>query len=170
MDAPEVLELGCLRWGPEPTHHAAWAPHAKRYVRSDVTAGPDVDEVADAHTLADAFGEASFDVVLAASVWEHLARPWVAAEQVAKVVRPGGIVYVETHQTFPVHGYPDDYFRFTDRALASLFAQPEWESETAYAYPARIIPPPEVTVWNAAAEAWLNVAVLGRRLDPGVEG
>lgn len=162
--SPRILELGTLRWEADrPTHHRDWAPHASEYVMSDVAAGTDVDVVADAHDLAP-FADASFDVLIAVSVWEHLARPWVAAEQVARVLRPDGLAYVCTHQTFPVHGYPSDYFRFSDRALDGIFVDAGLTSvAVGYAYPAQIIPPPEVTRWNRAAPAWLNVAGIWRK-------
>ena len=165
LDRPNVLELGTLRWEADrPSHHRAWVPNAARYVMSDVTAGPDVDVVADAHNLSGVFGAGEFDAVIAVSVFEHLRRPWVAADEIAKIVDPGGIVLVATHQTFPLHGYPHDYFRFSTAALEEIFAPPLWSTlAVGYAYPCRIIPPSEVTRWNDQAESYLNVEGCFRR-------
>jgi SAM-dependent methyltransferase len=158
-----VLELGTLRWGAESTHHAHWLPFDTEHVKSDMSLGIDVDVAADAHDLAP-FDDASFDAVVACSVWEHLERPWIAAEAVARVLRPGGLAYIATHQSFPVHGYPSDYFRFTTEAMAVLFAEPlfDW-SEADYSHAATLVPPPEITVWDPTAPVWLNVAILARR-------
>jgi SAM-dependent methyltransferase len=163
MVAPEVLEIGTRRWeSNRPTHHQEWVPDTARYVMSDFMDGLDVDVVADAHTL-EPFDDHSFDAFVAVSVWEHLERPWVAAQQVARVLRPGGIALIATHQTFPIHGYPSDYFRFSDRALALLFTDAGMETVVStHLYPCRIIPPPEVTRWNAAAPAFLNVEGVWR--------
>lgn len=164
MDAPRCLELGTLRWSADPTHHGHLFGHASEYVRSDVKAGTDVDVVADAHKLVEVFGEDSFDVVLAVSVWEHLKRPWLAMAEVGRVLRPGGIVHIETHQTFPVHGFPSDYFRFSDRAMRVIAEDAGLVVvDACYNYPAKIIPPKSVTRWNPAAEAWLNVGVYARK-------
>lgn len=165
LESPRCLELGTLRWeADKPTHHGHLFGHASEYVKSDVEAGVDVDVVADAHKLSDVFRPRSFDVVLAVSVWEHLMRPWVAMEEVSKILRPGGMVYIETHQTFPIHGYPSDFYRFSDRALRVMANDAMLAVEdTAYSYPARIIPPKEVTRWNPAAEAYLNVGVYARK-------
>ncbi len=38
-----------------------------------------------------------------------------------KALKVGGLLYIQTHQSFPLHGYPNDYFRFSQDALASLF-------------------------------------------------
>lgn len=159
MERPAILELGTHRWqGDLPTHHLEWAPSGSTYVMSDVADGPDVDVVADTHDLAP-FPDDAFDAVIAVSVWEHLARPWIAAQQVARVLRPGGIAYIATHHCFPVHGYPDDYTRWTTAGLAALFESAGLSTlAEGYGYPCKIIPPPEVTRWNPDAPAFLNVA------------
>jgi SAM-dependent methyltransferase len=158
-----ILELGTLRWGAEPTHHKAWIPEG-RWTLADISDGPDVDVVADAHALTDTFREAAFDVYIACSTYEHLERPWIAARSAYDVLTPGGIVYVDTHQTFPIHGYPDDFFRFSDRALALIFEDAGFITlEVGYTYPCTITPPAEVTVWNPAAPSWLNVNIAAQK-------
>lgn len=163
LDAPRVLELGTLRSDPTfPTHHQEWAPHAKKYVMTDMAEGLDVDVVADAHTMKP-FTANSFDAYIAVSVYEHLRQPWVAAKQAHRVLRNEGILLVVTHQTFPIHGYPSDYYRFTDVALATLFEDVGFEIlDAGYQYPCQITPPAEVTRWNTAAPSFLNVAVAAR--------
>jgi SAM-dependent methyltransferase len=158
---PRIIELGTLRWEQDrPTHHKAWAPDAT-WTLTDVSPGTDVDQVVDAHTMDGAAD--NFDAYIAVSLYEHLERPWVAAQAAARVLGPGGLLYVATHQTFPIHGYPSDYFRFSDRALALIFADAGFEIlHAGYAYPCKIVPPPEVTRWNPAAPAWLNVEVAAR--------
>lgn len=164
LDRPAVLELGTKRWDAAlATHHLEWAPHCSTYVMSDVEDGTDVDVVADAHVLAP-FGDQGFDAVVAVSVWEHLARPWIAAQALARVLRPGGIAYVATHQTFPLHGYPSDYWRFSTEGLAVLFTDAGLETvAVGYGYPCEIIPGPDVHRWNRRAPAFLNVNGIWRR-------
>jgi SAM-dependent methyltransferase len=159
-----VLELGTAQSMPgRPTHHRDWFP-AARWVMSDYATGADVDVAGDAHRLP--FRDEAFDVVVACSVWEHLARPWIATCEAARVLRRGGALYVQTHQTFPIHGYPDDYWRFTREAMAVLAADAGLEVvETAYEYRAHIEPPDVVfdRGWNTAAPSWLNVELLAVR-------
>lgn len=162
-DTCTVLELGTKRWERDrPTHHKEWRPDAT-WVMSDIEDGPDVDMVADAHDLAP-FLPKAFDAMVAVSVWEHLARPWVAAKAAANVMRPGGILYVATHQTFPIHGYPSDYFRFSDKALALIFEDAGFTVlDVGYSYPCSIKPPPVVTRWNPHAPCYLNVDLVAVR-------
>jgi SAM-dependent methyltransferase len=156
----DVLELGTLRWGSEPTHHVAWLPQGTNHVRSDVEEGHDVDVATDAHDLA-AFDDESFDAVIACSVWEHLERPWIAAKAVARVLRPGGVAFIVTHQSFPLHGYPRDYFRFSTEAMAIIFGDAGLVDHVAeYEHKAWLTPPPAITVWDPTAPVWLNVGIL----------
>lgn len=163
LDKPEVLEIGTKRSDPNfPTHHKVWNPDGE-WTMADVSDGIDVDIVIDAHAMYDLHSE-YFDAVVAVSVWEHLERPWIAAEEVFRVLRPGGIAYIATHQTFPLHGYPSDFFRFSDKALSLLFTDAGLEAVSVdYSYPAKIVPGPEVTRWNPSAPAYLNVDLFARR-------
>jgi SAM-dependent methyltransferase len=180
LQQPAVIEVGTLRSDPKfPTHHTAWAPHGT-WLKVDAYPGQDVDVVDDAHTLrslrtqqpgpwdgiVNDYMPAVFDAYVACSVYEHLRRPWEAIKTAASVVRPGGLVYVQTHQTFPLHGYPSDYFRFSREALAGIMEDAGLTVlHTGYLYRCQIVPPPEVTRWNTApdVEAWLNVEALARK-------
>jgi len=165
MDAPSVLEMGTLRWeAGRPTHHKAEVPHAGEYVMTDVAPGTDVDVVSDAHAMHHDLEGKEFDAIISVSVWEHLKRPWVAAHELALCLKPGGFAMVMTHQTFPIHGYPDDYFRFSDMAMNVLFEDAGLTTiKSGYEYPCKIQPPVEVKRWNPAASAYLNVVWYGEK-------
>lgn len=112
-----VLDLGCGDVSYlSPMNHL-------RVVRVDIHANLGVEVVADAHQLP--FGDGSFDVVLAIEMLEHLMEPWRAVEEIKRVVRPGGTCVLSTRFYYPIHGAPDDYFRFTEFGLRHLFAK--WE-------------------------------------------
>lgn len=160
LHAPAVLEMGTRRWKEKvPTHHQSWAPHASKYVMTDVQEGIDVDVVADGHDLAP-FSDGEFNAYISISVYEHLQRPWIAAQAAKRVLATGGIALIVTHQTFPLHGYPYDFFRFSDRALSGIFEDAGFRVvDAGYQYPCQIKPPSDVIVWNDAAPAYLNVAL-----------
>jgi len=171
MTCPRVLELGTLRSERDhPTHHAVWLPTDAEFVMSDYGPGVDVDICADAHDLSGVFGTESFDAVIAVSVWEHLQRPWIATCEIGRILRPGGIVYLASHQTFPYHPYGtsahQDGWRFSESCWVTMLADAGIEPvATSYAFPCRILPDrSKVTRWNEAAPAWLNSDAYGRKL------
>lgn len=138
---PNILEMGTKRWGNAPTHHLDWFKqrihHPFTYTMTDITEGLDVDRVSDAHELSQTFGGTAFNAVWATSVWEHLHSPWIAAKEVLSVLSRGGVFFIQTHFTFCEHGYPQDYFRFTRKALEHLFKDAT-EVVSCYDFPCRI--------------------------------
>ncbi|MBU1355260.1 MAG: class I SAM-dependent methyltransferase [Candidatus Edwardsbacteria bacterium] len=91
------------------------------YVGFDYYPGPNVDVVGDAHKLSQYFDE-KFDIIYSSAVFEHLAMPWVAAKEIAKLLKVGGIVFVETHFAYSSHERPGHFYHYTDMALKTLFS------------------------------------------------
>ena len=81
-----------------------------------VTKYPEVDW----HELP--FADASFDVVLSDQVLEHVVDPFRCIAEARRVLRPGGLQIHTTCLINPIHGAPDDYWRFTPEGLRRLFA------------------------------------------------
>jgi len=67
------------------------------------------------------FRDASFDVVFSLNVLEHVNDPWCCADEIMRVLKPGGIVYAVVPFLQPVHGYPEHYFNMTPSGLRRLF-------------------------------------------------
>lgn len=104
-----------------------------RYLSKDITsvnldidfARPGLDVVADAHFLP--FKDASFDIVYSIAVLEHVKKPWVVADEIARILRPGGHVVLELPFLNVIHD-KHDYFRFTDRGIRSMFDDKRFEA------------------------------------------
>ncbi len=95
-----------------------------KYVGFDYYPGRNVDIVGDAHKLSSYFGgEEQFDIVYSSACFEHFAMPWIVAIEIAKVLRVGGIVFIETHFSFSSHERPWHFFQFSDMALRVLFSE-----------------------------------------------
>ena len=62
----------------------------------------------------------SYDVVLSVDVFEHIDKPWLAGEEIVRILRPGGLVYTSTLFSWRYHPCPIDYWRYTPEALESL--------------------------------------------------
>ena len=170
-DKPAVLEIGTYKTTPTTTtfkHKLDGQVPGMDFIGIDCREGENVDQVADAHRLADVFPANHFDGVISLFTFEHLARPWVVAHQIRHVLKPGGFVWVCTHQTYPLHYYPYDYFRFSKEAMAILFDEVDgWEMiKNEYSLPAVIMPHTNRIhgdTWNFQSESWLHVEILARK-------
>ena len=74
--------------------------------------------LADANSIQVADG--SFDLVTSFQVLEHLQQPWVACEEWGRVLKNGGRLILTTNFFYPIHGSPNDFFRFSSFGLVSL--------------------------------------------------
>ena len=160
---PRVLELGVLRSvRSRPTRHEDLLPNAGEYLGTDIQDGTDVDIVADLHVLSDVVGHESFDIVLSFSTFEHIKYPHIAAHELMKVLKVGGLLFIQTHQTFALHAYPNDYYRFSTAALASLFGdQMGFQVHaTDYQFPAEI----HSKELGVQREAYLNTHLFGEKI------
>ena len=91
---------------------------ATEYLTLEVAPGPGVDVVGDVHDIPRP--DASFDVVICTEVLEHCHDPQRAVDEMARVLRPGGVCVLSTRFLYPYHAAPKDYFRFTDDGLRHL--------------------------------------------------
>ena len=153
-----ILELGTRRSvADRPTISRHLFPGAE-YIGTDFQDGPDVDVVADAHALSRSFAPEYFDAILSLSTFEHLKYPFVVAHEIMKCLKIGGRLFLQTHQTFQLHAYPSDYFRFSTEALAAMFPlQMGFKVETTlHEFPAEIH-----SVLGVTKPAFLNSCIVG---------
>jgi len=165
MDKPRVLELGTKRSIPErSTLHDHWVPNAGEYLGCDIESGADVDIVADVHRLTQITGEERFDIIISCSTFEHFKYPHLAAHEIMKALKVGGILFIQTHQTFPLHGFPSDYFRFSREALAGLFSAKMGIHilSTDYEFPVKLHSEHDPGVTDMPS--FLNVRLLGEKI------
>ena len=166
FDKPRVLELGTKRSIPtRSTKHDTFVPHAGQYLGTDIEAGIDVDIVADVHCLTNITGVEQFDIIISCSTFEHLKYPHLAAHEIMKALKVGGVLFIQTHQSFPLHAYPLDYFGFSREALAGLFGTRMGFRVNAidYEFPVRLYTPRESLLYRY--EAYLNVRLLGEKTN-----
>jgi SAM-dependent methyltransferase len=95
---------------------------AASYVGFDFYEGENVDVVGDAHRLSSYFGHnEKFDLIFSSAVFEHFHMPWIVAQEIQKLLKVGGYVFVETHFSFGFHEGPWNFFQFSDMGLRALF-------------------------------------------------
>lgn len=97
------------------------------YTGLDAEGGANVDVVGDAYELP--FANNSFDLVVSGNLLEHLAMPYLAVQEMKRVVRKNGYVIIIAPYSIHEHKYPLDYFRFLPDAFREfLFGLEEVEA------------------------------------------
>ena len=113
-----VLEAGALNVNGSVRPHVMSLRPAS-YVATDMRAGPGVDVVMDAAELPGELGQAH--VVISTEMLEHAA-DWRGAMRglISAVTEDGILVLTTRSQGFPLHGYPDDHWRFSVEAMGAI--------------------------------------------------
>lgn len=71
------------------------------------------------------FADNSFDAVICSEVIEHTRYPEASIQELRRVCKPGGFIYLTTPFAFPEHGIPYDFQRPTQFFYRSLFEKDE---------------------------------------------
>jgi SAM-dependent methyltransferase len=111
-----LLDVGC---GIKP--YAPFFAGVESYIGVDVQENP----YADLHGAIEALpvDDASFDVVLATQVLEHVEDPPLAIRELHRVTAPGGRVLASTHGVMVFHPNPVDHWWWTHTGLERLFVK-----------------------------------------------
>lgn len=68
------------------------------------------------------FAAEIFDVVISQSVFEHLPDPFQTAQELYRILKPGGYLYADTAFMQPLHADPGHFFNMTIHGLRRVFA------------------------------------------------
>jgi SAM-dependent methyltransferase len=116
-----ILEIGSYQVaGQEDIANMRGFFHGKPYIGIDKRHGPGVDQVADVEELPHPSG--TFGTVLALNTFEHVPRFWRGFEEIHRVLKSDGVLFLSCPFYFHIHQYPSDYWRFTPEALEVLLA------------------------------------------------
>ena len=139
----------------------------------DIYASALTDFVADAHSIP--LPDESVDCVVIQAVLEHVLNPWQVADELFRVVRPGGIVYAETPFMQQVHEGAYDFTRFTESGHRWLFRKFEMIDSGSIGGPVLVLAWTSASLLRALkAPAKMQGAIrrlltwLSRRVDEGL--
>lgn len=108
-----LLDLGC---GGQP--YRDLLNHVERYIGLDLPPNGQVDVWGDGMALP--FRDGVFDTVLCNEVLEHVPEPSKLMGEVARVLKPEGVLLLTTPQTWGLHLEPHDFYRYTKYGLRYL--------------------------------------------------
>ncbi len=91
------------------------------YVGCDMRLGPGVDRIEDLGELG--LADEAARTIICVDTLEHVFEARRAADELVRVLAPGGTLLVTTPFEFYIHGYPNDYWRLTPVCWQRLLAQ-----------------------------------------------
>ena len=100
------------------------------FYRTNVKSDENIDFIWDLHKpIPGDIPVNKFDFVLCSSVMEHVAKPWDAARNIENILKPNGKLFWTTPWVQRIHGYPNDYWRYTPNGVKELFHTMKWTWE-----------------------------------------
>lgn len=126
-DDGAVLDLGA---GRKPYAHL-YEPHFKRSFAVDIGARTEgIDLIEDASQLP--FPDETFGCVICTEVLEHLPNPLEVLQEIRRVLKPSGALFLTTPLMYGLHEAPHDYYRYTPWALEDLGSRAGLEVSVSY--------------------------------------
>lgn len=90
-----------------------------RYIGVDLAVGPNVDVVLQS-PYRFPFDSHSVDVIVSGQAFEHVEFFWLTWMEMARVLKPGGLIFLLAPSRGPEHRYPQDCWRFYPDAYRAL--------------------------------------------------
>jgi len=116
QDCATTLPIKLLDYGCGGSPYRTLFPNAE-YHRADYVKMDGMDfDVEPSGTVPEAVSNA-YDLVLSTQVLEHVTSPGVYLAECLRVLKPGGRLVLTTHGTYPDHGCPYDFWRWTADGL-----------------------------------------------------
>jgi len=123
-----------------------------RYIGCDARPGTGVDCIDD--VAESRFDSAFAGAVVCLDTLEHVFSITRAVQEMHRVLKPGGLLVVATVMRFPIHDYPEDYWRLTPKCLDRLVSTFDFRivgsqgvesfPETVFAVAVKAPSPPDV--------------------------
>ncbi len=90
-----------------------------RQINLDMGIFSNVDVVASVTNIP--FENSTFKLIKNIGLLEHINQPFYSVDEMYRVLKPGGFVYTVVPFMLHLHGYPNDYQRYTIEGLKELF-------------------------------------------------
>lgn len=106
------------------------------------------------------FETGSVDIIVSTSCFEHDPCFWMTFREMARIVKPDGIVYVNAPTAGFYHGFPGDNWRFFSDAGQALAYWSGVQVATETVYPMKV-----VETFNILGTCWNDFVCVWKRTD-----
>ncbi len=117
-NASKILDVGS--YDVSGTYREFFPSSKYIYFGLDMVHGPNVDIVPTFPYSWDNLDDGSFDAVISGQAFEHIEFFWVTMAEMARVLRPGGMICIVAPRGFSRHRYPVDCYRFDADGMVAL--------------------------------------------------
>lgn len=119
----------------------AYFPESVTVETLDIDPSSGCTYIGDICTYNDILLENTFDYVVCTEVLEHTLQPFDAIEEIRRVLKPDGRLFLSTPFNFRIHGPLPDCWRFTEYGLRALLKRFEILELTSIETPGRWLMP-----------------------------
>jgi 2-polyprenyl-3-methyl-5-hydroxy-6-metoxy-1,4-benzoquinol methylase len=116
LDLHSVLEVGAMDVNGSVRQDFIKHANTLHYLGIDREPGRGVDLVREVSEIT-----GGYEAVVCLEVLEHDPKFWETMQHIKDRIKPGGFLFISTPTIgFPYHGYPKDYYRFTEDAYRDV--------------------------------------------------
>jgi SAM-dependent methyltransferase len=134
-----VLEIGSKDYGNTQDFRSLFPD--LEYIGSDMQAGKGVDKVLDftkdLEVIDENLDHKRFGTIFCMSVLEHCIDPFKMARNIQSLMKDDGVLLVSVPFVWEVHGFPNDYWRFTPNGVRALFPDLDFDAHDGSAWTSR---------------------------------
>ena len=131
-NALKVVDVGACSIAGQPTYRDLMA-EKWNYIGVDVVEGPNVDMVMSPYKLP--FPDRSINVVISGQTLEHVERPWMLVTEMARVLDPGGHIFLVCPAYQHLHKFPKDCWRIYPDGMRVLLEDAGFNVRETYTWP-----------------------------------
>ena len=128
-----ILEVGSKDYGN--TQNLRPLFKDKDYIGIDMEEGPGVDVIVDlteeSELIRKKLGNKKFKTIFCFCVLEHCCDPFKVAMNLENLLDKNGVIFMSVPFSWRIHGYPNDFWRFTPEGIKILFPNLKFDMKYA---------------------------------------
>lgn len=157
QEAIEILDIGS--YDQNGTHRNLFDDERYMYSGLDLADGPNVDIVPKDVYKWDEIENDKFDIVISGQVFEHIEYPWLTIKEIARILKPGGVLIVIAPNAGFEHKAPLDCYRYYADGLKALA---KWAD--LFVHHASVAGVPRVDVDDSWISIWNDSVLVAQKL------
>ena len=152
-----VLDVGSYCVEGRDTYRDLFNDKPFEYIGLDMVEGPNVSIVVKAPYKWSEVSDDFCDILVSGQVFEHVEFPWVTMMEIARVVKPNGLICIIAPNSLGLHRYPVDCWRYHSDGMIALA---KWVGLEVLHISTNLAPQDAVKQWYGA---WHDCMLIARK-------